>query len=123
MARIKGVEIPKNKRIVIALTYIYGIGNSLAKQICKEAKVDENTKAGDLTKEQLEAIRTLVSDETTEGDLRRERKQAIDTKKEIGSYEGIRHRRGLPVRGQRTNNNCSNSKKAGKRKTVANKKK
>ena len=123
MARVKGVEIPKDKRVPIALQSIYGIGLSIAKKICKEAGIDENTKVKDLTKEQLEAIRKLVGEETTEGDLRREIKQNIDTKKEIGSYEGIRHRRGLPVRGQKTNNNCSNSKKAGKRKTVANKKK
>jgi len=123
MARIKGVEIPKHKRTVIGLTEIYGVGKQRAIEICNNVKVDVNTKIGDLTKDELEKIRGEIAKYTTEGELRREVKQNIDEKKEKGSYEGIRHRRGLPVRGQRTNNNCSNSKKAGKRKTVANKKK
>ena len=105
MARIKGVDIPNNKRIEIALTYIYGVGRSLSNTILKEAKIDVNKKAGDLT----------------EGDLRREVNMNIKTKMEINSYEGTRHKKGLPVRGQRTNRNARTRK--GKGKVVANKKK
>jgi len=123
MARIKGVEVPDNKRVVIALTYIYGIGPVTAQKVVAAVKLDELKRVKDLTSEELTQVRDEVSNYVTEGDLRREKKLSIDMKKEIGCYEGIRHRRGLPVRGQRTNRNCLNSKTSGKRKTVANKKK
>jgi len=121
MARIKGVDIPDNKRVEIALTYIYGIGRSLSNTILKDAKVDPNTKARDLTSEQLVAIRDEVNKYLTEGELRREINMNIKTKMEINSYQGTRHKKGLPVRGQRTNRNARTRK--GKGKTVANKKK
>ena len=121
MARIKGVDIPNNKRTVIALTYIYGIGRSLATTICKDAGVDENIRAKDLTNEQVDALRDEVNKYLTEGDLRREVNMNIKTKMEINSYQGIRHKKGLPVRGQRTNRNARTRK--GKGKVVANKKK
>ncbi len=121
MARIKGVDIPNNKRIEIALTYIYGIGRSLSTKILEEAKVNKNTRAKDLTNDELTAIRDVVNNYTTEGDLRREVNMNIKTKMEINCYEGVRHKRGLPVRGQRTSRNARTRK--GKGKTVANKKK
>ena len=121
MARIKGVDIPDKKRIEIALTYIYGIGKSLATKICKDAGVDENIRAKDLTNEQVAALRDEVNKYLTEGDLRREVNMNIKTKMEINSYQGIRHKKGLPVRGQRTNRNARTRK--GKGKVVANKKK
>ena len=121
MARIKGVDIPNNKRIEIALTYIYGIGRSLSNTILKDAKIDVNKKAGDLTNEELVAIRDQVNKYPTEGDLRREVNMNIKTKMEINSYQGTRHKKGLPVRGQRTNRNARTRK--GKGKVVANKKK
>ena len=121
MARIKGVDIPNDKRIEISLTYIYGIGRQLAKKIVEDAKVNPDTKAKDLTEEEIVRIRDEVSKHLVEGDLRREVGLNIKTKMEIGSYEGIRHRKGLPVRGQRTNRNARTRK--GKGKTVANKKK
>ena len=121
MARIKGVDIPNNKRIEISLTYIYGIGRNLAKTICKDAKVDVNKKAGDLSNEELIAIRDEVNKYLTEGDLRREVNMNIKTKMEINSYQGTRHKKGLPVRGQRTSRNARTLK--GRGKVVANKKK
>ena len=121
MARIKGVDIPNNKRIEIALTYIYGIGRSLSNTILKDAKVDKNKKAGDLTNEELISIRDEVNKYLTEGDLRREVNMNIKTKMEINSYQGRMHRKGLPVRGQRTSRNARTRK--GKGKVVANKKK
>ncbi len=121
MARIKGVDVPNNKRIEIALTYIYGIGKSLSKQILNDAKINVNTKAGDLTNDELTKIRDEVNKYTVEGDLRREVNMNIKTKMEIGSYEGTRHKRGLPVRGQRTSRNARTRK--GKAVTIANKKK
>lgn len=121
MARIKGVDIPNNKRSVIALTYIFGIGKSLSSKILKDAKVDPNKKAGDLTNDELVAIRSEIDKYQTEGDLRREISMNITTKKEIGCYQGKRHGKGLPVRGQRTSRNARTRK--GKGKTVANKKK
>jgi len=121
MARIKGVDIPNNKRIEIALTYIYGIGRSLSNQILKDAKIDVNKKAGSLDNDELNRIREEIEKYTIEGDLRREVNINIKTKMEINSYEGTRHKRGLPVRGQRTNRNARTRK--GKGKTVANKKK
>ena len=121
MARIKGVDIPNNKRIEISLTYVYGIGRSLSNTILKDAKVDPNKKAGDLTNDELNAIRDEVNKYMTEGDLRREVNMNIKTKMEINSYQGTRHKKGLPVRGQRTNRNARTRK--GKGKVVANKKK
>ena len=121
MARIKGVDIPDNKRIEISLTYIYGIGRSLSKIILKNANIDVNKKAGNLTHDELSAIRDEVNKYLTEGDLRREVNMNIKTKMEINSYQGTRHKKGLPVRGQRTNRNARTRK--GKGKVVANKKK
>ncbi|MDD3391971.1 MAG: 30S ribosomal protein S13 [Bacilli bacterium] len=121
MARIKGVDVPDNKRSEIALTYIYGIGKSLSNRILTEAGVDVNKKAGDLTNDELVKIRDIMGNCLTEGDLRREVNMNIKTKMEIGSYQGLMHRKGLPVRGQRTNRNARTRK--GKGKTVANKKK
>ena len=121
MARIKGVDIPNNKRIEIALTYIYGIGRNLSNQILSDAGVNKNTKAGDLSNDELAKIRDEVNKYLTEGDLRREVNMNIKTKMEINSYEGTRHKKGLPVRGQRTNRNARTRK--GKGKVVANKKK
>ena len=121
MARIKGVNIPDNKRIEIALTYVYGIGRSLSNKILADANVDINKKAGDLTSEELVRIRDEVNKYATEGDLRREVNMNIKLQMEIGSYRGDRHKKGLPVRGQRTNRNARTRK--GKGKVVANKKK
>ncbi len=121
MARIKGVDIPDNKRIEIALTYIHGIGRSLSNTILKNAKVDINTKAKDLTDEELTRLRKELDNYTLEGDLRREVNLNIKTKMEINSYEGTRHKKNLPVRGQRTSRNARTRK--GKGKTIANKKK
>ena len=121
MARIKGVDIPNNKRIEIALTYIYGIGRSLSNKILADAKVDINKRAGELSNDELNAIRDEVNKYITEGDLRREVNMNIKTKMEINSYQGTRHKKGLPVRGQRTNRNARTRK--GKGKVVANKKK
>ena len=121
MARIKGVDIPNNKRIEIALTYIYGIGRSLSNKILNDAKVDINKRAGELSIDELNVIRDEVNKYSTEGDLRREVNMNIKTKMEINSYQGTRHKKGLPVRGQRTNRNARTRK--GKGKVVANKKK
>ena len=121
MARIKGVDIPNNKRIEIALTYIYGIGRSLSNKILEDAKVDVNKRAGQLDNDELNRIRDQIDKYTIEGDLRREVAMNIKNKMEIGSYQGLRHKKGLPVRGQRTNRNARTRK--GKGKTVANKKK
>ena len=122
MARIAGVDIPKQKRGVISLTYIYGVGKSRAEEILATAKVDEDIKVQDWTDEQTAVIRQLISDEyTVEGSLRSEIQTNIKRLMDIGCYRGIRHRSGLPLRGQRTKNNSRTRK--GKRKTVANKKK
>ena len=121
MARIKGVDIPDNKRIEIALTYIYGIGRSLSNQILADAGVDVNKRAKDLSNDELNQIRSEIDKYPIEGDLRREVNMNIKTKMEINSYQGTRHKKGLPVRGQRTSRNARTRK--GKGKTVANKKK
>lgn len=121
MARIAGVDIPKQKRGVIALTYIYGIGKSRAEQILATAKVDESTKVQDWTDEEINSIREAVGSFTIEGELRSEIQLNIKRLMDIGCYRGIRHRAGLPLRGQRTKNNSRTRK--GRRKTVANKKK
>ncbi|MBR9847206.1 30S ribosomal protein S13 [Psychroserpens sp. BH13MA-6] len=121
MARIAGVDIPKQKRGVISLTYIYGIGRSRAQEILANAKVDESIKVQDWTDEQIGAIRDAVGSYTIEGELRSETQLNIKRLMDIGCYRGIRHRAGLPLRGQRTKNNSRTRK--GRRKTVANKKK
>ncbi|HHC78695.1 MAG TPA: 30S ribosomal protein S13 [Flavobacteriia bacterium] len=121
MARIAGIDIPKNKRGVISLTYIYGIGRSRAKEILANAKVDESTKVQDWTDDEIGKIREQVGTYTIEGELRSETQLNIKRLMDIGCYRGIRHRIGLPLRGQRTKNNSRTRK--GKRKTVANKKK
>ncbi|TVZ58938.1 small subunit ribosomal protein S13 [Flavobacteriaceae bacterium MAR_2010_105] len=121
MARIAGVDIPKQKRGVISLTYIYGIGKSRAKEILAEAKVDESIKVEDWTDDQIGNIRDAVGTFTIEGELRSEIQLNIKRLMDIGCYRGIRHRAGLPLRGQRTKNNSRTRK--GRRKTVANKKK
>lgn len=121
MARIAGIDIPREKRIVISLTYIYGIGNSTAQHILKEANVSEDTRVRDLTEDELNRIRREVEKVKVEGDLRRETSLNIKRLMEIASYRGIRHRRSLPVRGQNTKNNSRTRK--GPKRTVANKKK
>lgn len=120
MARIAGVDIPRDKRVVVSLTYIYGIGRSRASQILKDAGVSEDTRVRDLTEEELGKIRAEVDKYKVEGDLRREVSLNIKRLIEIGSYRGIRHRRGLPVRGQNTKNNARTRK--GPRRAIANKK-
>lgn len=121
MARIAGVDIPRDKRVVIALTYVYGVGKSTAQQILAQAEVDENTRVKDLTEDELGRIRSEIATFKVEGDLRREVLMNIKRLQEIGSYRGMRHRRGLPTRGQNTRNNARTRK--GPRRTVANKKK
>ena len=122
MARISGIDLPKNKRGVIGLTYIYGIGRSTAQKILAEAGIDENIKVQEWNDDQLGKIRKVISETyTVEGSLRSEVQLNIKRLMDIGSQRGIRHRSGLPLRGQRTKNNSRTRK--GKRKTVANKKK
>jgi len=121
MARIAGVDIPKNKRGVIALTYIFGIGRSRAAEILDKAQVSQDTKVQDWNDDEIHAIRDAVSFFKIEGELRSEVSLNIKRLMDIGCYRGIRHRSGLPLRGQRTKNNSRTRK--GKRKTVANKKK
>lgn len=121
MARIAGVDLPRDKRIVIGLTYIYGIGNTTAKNVLAAAGVSEDIRVKDLTPEQEEKIRGQVDQLKVEGDLRREVSLNIKRLQEIGSYRGMRHRRGLPVRGQHTKNNARTRK--GKAVAIANKKK
>ncbi|HBB05247.1 MAG TPA: 30S ribosomal protein S13, partial [Firmicutes bacterium] len=116
MARLAGVDIPSEKRVVISLTYIYGIGDTTAKKICKAAGVNEDIRVKNLTDEQLVALRTEVAKHKTEGDLRREIAMNIKRLTEIGCYRGLRHKKGLPVRGQRTKTNARTRK--GKKKTV-----
>jgi len=121
MARISGVDIPKQKRGEIALTYIFGVGKSRAQQILEKAGVDVNRKVSDWNDDEIGRIREAVSAYTIEGELRSEIQMSIKRLMDIGSFRGIRHRIGLPLRGQRTKNNSRTRK--GKRKTVANKKK
>lgn len=121
MARIKNIDLPKEKRIVIGLTYIYGIGNTRAKEICKEARISEDIRVKDLTIEQINSLRTATDKFVLVGDLKREVEMNIKTKMEINSYQGVRHKKGLPVRGQKTQSNARTRK--GKAKTIANKKK
>ena len=122
MARIAGVDIPRDKRVVISLTYIYGIGRTRSAKILADTKIDKNIRVKDLTDDQLVAIRDFIEGTfKVEGDLRRDVAADIRRKVEIGSYEGIRHRKGLPVRGQRTKTNARTRK--GPKRTVAGKKK
>lgn len=122
MARISGVDLPRNKRIEIGLTYIYGIGRPSARRILTDAGVDFDIKVNDLTDQQAESIRKIIDDsQLVEGDLRRENAFNLKRLLEIGCYRGIRHRRGLPARGQKTKTNARTSK--GPKRTVANKKK
>jgi small subunit ribosomal protein S13 len=123
MARIAGINIPLNKRVEVGLTYIYGIGRSTARKIVREAGVDPNTYVKDLTDDEVLKLRERIDQElTVEGDLRRERSQNVKRLMEIGAYRGLRHRRGLPVRGQRTKTN-GRSRKGPRRMQVAGRKK
>jgi small subunit ribosomal protein S13 len=122
MARISGINIPVNKRVEIGLTYIFGIGRSTAQDILAETGIDPNTSVKDLTEEEVVKLREAVERHEVEGDLRRERSQDVKRLMEIGSYRGLRHRRGLPVRGQRTKTNAR-GRKGPRRMSVAGKRK
>ena len=122
MARIAGVDIPREKRVEVALTYIYGIGPTTAKRICQECELNPDTRVRDLTEDEVVRLRSYIdANIKVEGDLRRDVAQDVKRKMEIGCYQGLRHRRGLPVRGQRTHTNARTRK--GPRKAVAGKKK
>jgi small subunit ribosomal protein S13 len=121
VARIAGVNIPLNKRAEVGLTYVFGIGRSTANKILKDAKVNPNTYVKDLTEEEVVKLREAIEGREVEGDLRRERSQNIKRLQEIGSYRGLRHRRGLPVRGQRTKTNAR-ARKGPKKMSIAQKK-
>lgn len=121
MARIKNIELPNDKKVYIGLTKIYGVGQSLAKTVCNNVKVDYEKKIKELTDDEINKIRTELDKCTVEGDLRREVQLAIKNKMEINCYQGVRHKKGLPVRGQKTSRNARTRK--GKGKTIANKKK
>jgi small subunit ribosomal protein S13 len=122
MARIAGVDIPREKRLEISLTYIFGVGRTTSKQVCEATGMNPDTRVRDLTDEEVARLRNWIdANLKVEGDLRRDIQQDIKRKMEIGSYQGIRHRRGLPVRGQRTHTNARTRK--GPKKTVAGKKK
>ena len=122
MARIAGVNVPLNKRVEIGLTYIYGIGRSTSNELLEKASISRDTKVRDLTEAEVSKLRDLVDELTVEGDLRRERSQNIKRLMEIGCYRGLRHRRGLPVRGQKTKTNAR-TRKGPKRMSIAGKKK
>jgi len=122
MARIAGVDIPREKRLEISLTYVFGVGRTKSQQVCTATGIDPNTRVRDLTEEEVTRIRNWIdANLKVEGDLRRDVQNDVKRKMEIGSYQGIRHRRGLPVRGQRTHTNARTRK--GPKKTVAGKKK
>jgi small subunit ribosomal protein S13 len=122
MARISGVDVPREKRLEVSLTYIFGIGSTMARQICAATEVDPNTRVRDLTDEEVTKLRNFIdANFRVEGDLRRDVSQDIKRKMEINCYQGVRHRRGLPVHGQRTHTNARTRK--GPKKTVAGKKK
>ncbi len=122
MARIAGVDIPREKRLEVAMTYIFGVGRTTSARACKAADVDPDTRVRDLTEDEIVRLRTWIdANVKVEGDLRRDISQDIKRKMEIGSYQGIRHRKGLPVRGQRTRTNARTRK--GPKRTVAGKKK
>ena len=110
MARIGGINIPDNKHVRISLTYIYGIGNSLANNLCEALAIPGDTKVSDLSEQELESLRTAITNLNIEGDLRRETSMNIKRLLDLGCYRGIRHRRGLPVRGQRTKTNARTRK-------------
>ena len=120
MARISGVDLPRDKRIEIGLTYVYGIGKSTAKEILKATGISEDVRVKDLTEEEIAKLRREIDNYTVEGDLRRDVQMSIKNKMEINCYEGIRHKKGLPVRGQRTKTNARTRK--GPRKLVSKKK-
>ena len=122
MARISGIDLPRDKRIEIALTYIYGIGRTTASKICAETNINPDTRVKDLTDEEVDVIRKYIDEQhlMIEGDLRRERNQNVKRLMEIGCYRGLRHRKGLPVRGQRTHTNARTRK--GPRKQIGGKK-
>src|ERR671917_2751115 len=122
MARIAGINIPLNKRVEIGLTYVYGVGRSTSNEVLSQAGVDPNTYVKDLTEDEVRKIRERIDDLMVEGDLRREQSQNIKRLMEIGAYRGLRHRRGLPVNGQRTKTN-GRTRKGPKRMQVAGKKK
>jgi len=122
MARIAGINIPLNKRAEVGLTYIYGIGRPTANEILRDSAVDPNTRVGDLTDDEVVKLREAVENHTVEGDLRRDRSQNVKRLQEIGSYRGLRHRRGLPVNGQRTKTNAR-TRKGPRRMQVAGRKK
>jgi small subunit ribosomal protein S13 len=122
MARIAGVNLPLNKRVEVGLTYVHGVGRSTANELLKKVKVDPDTYVKDLTEEETVKLRDAVEELEVEGDLRRERSQNIKRLSEIGSYRGLRHRRGLPTRGQRTKTNAR-SRKGPRRMSIAGKKK
>jgi small subunit ribosomal protein S13 len=122
MARIAGINIPLNKRVEVGLTYIFGIGPSLARQVLQEAGIDPDTYVKNLTEDEIRKLRDIIDNMTVEGDLRRERSQNVKRLMEIGAYRGLRHRRGLPVDGQRTKTNAR-TRKGPKRMSVAGKKK
>jgi small subunit ribosomal protein S13 len=122
MARIAGVNIPVNKRVEIGLTYVFGVGRSTAREILNETKIDPETSVKDLTEDEVVKLREAVEKHEVEGDLRRERSQDVKRLMEIGSYRGLRHRRGLPVRGQRTKTNAR-GRKGPRRMSVAGKRK
>jgi small subunit ribosomal protein S13 len=122
MARIAGVNIPLNKRVEVGLTYVFGVGRSTAREIVQKAGIDPNTHVKDLTEDEVVKLRDAVEALDVEGDLRRERSQNIKRLQEIGSYRGLRHRRGLPVRGQRTKTNAR-GRKGPRRMSIAGKKK
>ncbi|MDY6062805.1 MAG: 30S ribosomal protein S13 [Erysipelotrichaceae bacterium] len=121
MARIAGIDIPRDKRVVVSLTYIYGVGLPTAQKVLKDCGISEDVRVKDLTEEQVNAIRKALDSKKLEGDLRRETQLNIKRLMEIACYRGIRHRKGLPLRGQRTKTNARTRK--GPRRTVANKKK
>lgn len=122
MARIAGVDIPREKRLEVSLTYIFGVGRTTAQKVCDETNMSRDTRVRDLTEEEVARLRTFIDQNLeVEGDLRRDISQNIKRKMEIGSYQGLRHRRGLPVHGQRTRTNARTRK--GPKKTVAGKKK
>jgi len=119
VARIAGVELPRNKKVVIALTYIYGIGDKSAKEIVEKAQVDPDKRSNELTPEEIQRLRNIISDYKVEGELRKEVAMNIKALMDLGNYRGLRHRRGLPVRGQRTRTNARTRK--GRKKTVGGK--
>jgi small subunit ribosomal protein S13 len=122
MARIAGVNIPTNKRVEVGLTYVFGIGRAAARDIVRQARVNPDTKVKDLTEDEVVMLREAVESREVEGELRRERSQNVKRLSEIGSYRGLRHRRGLPVRGQRTHTNAR-TRKGPRRASIASRRK